>query len=149
MPDASRSPAVNLSRRERQIMDVIYAAGEGTVATVMAALPDPPGYSAVRALLRILEEKGHLRHRSSGGKYIYRAKRPRERAGKSALRRVLKTFFDNSATKAVAALMDVSDSKLTDEELAELAQLIERANVINGGKGERLFDAERPGRCGD
>jgi predicted transcriptional regulator len=128
MPDAPRLPAAaNLSRRERQIMDVIYAAGEATAAAVLAALPDPPGYSAVRALLRILEEKGHLRHRSLGGKYIFIPNRPRDRAGKSALRRVLRTFFDNSASKAVAALMDVADTALSDAELAELAQLVERA----------------------
>jgi BlaI family penicillinase repressor len=128
MADAARLPAAaNLSRRERQIMDVIYAAGEATAAAVMATLPDPPGYSAVRALLRILEEKKHLRHRSMGGKYIYAPTRPRDRAGKSALRRVLRTFFDNSAAKAVAALIDVVDSSLSDEELAELAQLVERA----------------------
>jgi predicted transcriptional regulator len=128
MPKPPRFPAAaNLSRRERQIMDLIYAVGEASAATVMAALPDPPGYSAVRTLLRILEEKGHLRHRSDGGKYIFMPTRPRERAGKSALRRVLKTFFDNSAAKAVAALMDVSDAALSDEELSSLSQLIKRA----------------------
>jgi predicted transcriptional regulator len=128
MADARRLPPVsNLSRRERQIMDVIYAAGEASAAAVLAAMPDPPSYSAVRALLRILEEKGHLRHRSSGGKYVFIPVRPRDRAGKSALRRVLRTFFNNSAAKAVAALMDVADSELTDEELAELTQLVERA----------------------
>lgn len=134
MADAPRLPPVsNLSRRERQIMDVIYAAGEATAAAaVMAALPDPPGYSAVRALLRILEEKGHLRHRSSGGKYVFIPVRPRDRAGKSALRRVLRTFFDNSAAKAVAALMDVSDAELSDQELAELSQLIEKARRTQG-----------------
>jgi predicted transcriptional regulator len=128
MSESGRSSqAANLSRRERQIMDAIYAAGEATVAEVMAALPEPPGYSGVRALMRILEEKGHLRHRSSGGKYTYSAMHPRDRAGKSALRRVLKTFFNNSAAKAVTALMDVSDAQLSDQELTELAQLIEKA----------------------
>lgn len=128
MSEGSRRRADGeLSRRERQIMDVIYAAGEATAAHVLGALPDPPGYSAVRALLRILEEKGHLRHRSIGGKYIFAPTRPRTRAGRSALRRVLRTFFDNSAVKAVAALIDVSDAQLSERELAELSALIERA----------------------
>lgn len=125
-------PGRALSRRERQIMDVVYAAGEATAAAVLAALPDPPSYSAVRALLRILEQKGQLTHRSEGGKYIFRPRRPRERAGRSALRRVLQTFFDNSAAKAVAALIDVADEKLSDEELTELRRLIERAQSKGG-----------------
>src|ERR1700753_4060944 len=92
------------SRRERQIMNVIYRLGEASVAQVVAALPDPPSYSSVRALLRILETKGHVRHTERDGKYLYAATRPRDDAGKSALRRVLETFFDDSAEKAVAAL---------------------------------------------
>lgn len=113
-------------------MDVIYAAGQATVADVQQHLPDPPSYSAVRALIRILEEKGHLRHRSERGKYIFFPTRPRDRAGRSALRRVLHTFFGNSAVKALAALMDVADAKLSDSELAELSQLIERAKSKGG-----------------
>lgn len=133
MAEANRaSQATNLSRRERQIMDVVYAASEATVAEVMAKLPDPPGYSGARALMRILEEKGHLRHRNVGGKYKYSPMHPRDRAGKSALRRVMKTFFNNSASKAVAALMDVSDAQLSDQELSELAQLVEKARHKQG-----------------
>jgi predicted transcriptional regulator len=114
-------------------MDAIYAAGEATAAAVMAAIPDPPSYSAVRTLLRILEDKGHLKHRSDRGRYIYWPIRARGVAGRSALKRVLKTFFDNSAAKAVAALMDVSDTRLSQDELAELSELIDRARR-KGGK---------------
>jgi len=121
-----------LSRREQQIMDVIYAAGEATAAAVLGGIADPPSYSAVRALLRILEDKGHLKHRTEKGKYIYSPTHPRGRAGRSALRRMLNTFFDNSAAKAVAALLDVSDTKLSPKELEEIAQLIDKAR--KGGK---------------
>jgi predicted transcriptional regulator len=115
------------SRRERQIMDVIYRLGQASAAQVAAELPDPPSYSAVRALLRILEDKGHLTHVEEGGKYVYSPTRPRDSAGRSALRRVLETFFDNSAEKAVAALLDPSDPGITPEELDRLARLIEQA----------------------
>ena len=128
VPSGSVGPAAGeLSRRERQIMDVIYRLERASAAQVVAELPDPPSYSAVRALLRILEEKGHLRHVEEGGKYVYQPTRPREHAGRSALRRVLRTFFDNSAEKAVAALLDLSDADLSPEELDRLAKLIEQA----------------------
>lgn len=132
MPE--RSPA-GLSRRERQIMDVVYAApgGQATAAEVRAGLPDPPSYSAVRALLRILEDKGHLRHREVKGAYVYAPTRPRERAAKHALRRLMATFFDNSASKAVAALLDAADARLSEEELQELSRLIDAAKR-RGGK---------------
>ena len=116
-----------LSRRERQIMDVIYARGEASVAEVRDGMPDPPSYSAVRALLRILEEKGHLRHRSVGNRYIYAPTRSRRAASRSALRRLLHTFFDGSTEQAVAALLDVSPGGLSDEEMDRLRRLIERA----------------------
>jgi predicted transcriptional regulator len=116
-----------LSRRERQIMDAMYAGGPSTAAAVRAALPVAPSYSTVRALLKILENKGHLRHTEVDGKYIYAPTRPRGSAGKSALRRVLKTFFDNSASKAVAALLDAVDADLSQDELAELTALIDQA----------------------
>src|SRR4051812_49085562 len=96
-------PDENLSRRERQIMDVVYARGEATAAEVLDGLPDPPTKTSVRTLLRILEEKGHLTHRQDGLTYVYKASRPRGRVGRSALRRVLQTFFDGSIEKAVAA----------------------------------------------
>ena len=132
MEDPSRQ-GNTLSRRERQIMDVIYARGRATAADVRIGIPDAPTYSAVRALLRILEEKGHLRHRSEAGKYVYSPTHPRDRAGRSAMRRVLRTFFDNSAAKAAAALLDVADAQLSDRELSEIGELIQRARR-NGGK---------------
>lgn len=120
-------PGAALSRRERQIMDVLYRVGPATVAEVRAALPDAPGYSAVRALLRILEEKGHLKHREKAGKYIYLPRRSRADAAKQAVRRLLGTFFEGSAARAVAAVLDDADADLSDEELDRLAQRIEAA----------------------
>jgi BlaI family penicillinase repressor len=116
-----------LSRRERQIMDVVYARGEATAADVLAGLPDPPGYSAVRALLRILEGKGHLRHRAVKGRYVYRPVRSRAAVARGALRRVLGTFFDGSPAKAVAALLEGPDTRLTPDELRQISELIEQA----------------------
>ncbi len=117
--------AVKLSRRERQIMDIVYQRGSVSVADVHKDLPDPPSYSAVRALLRILEEKGYLTHRKSGRRYIYRPTQPRHLAGRSALKQIFQTFFDKSIEKTVMAL--VSDADLSDEELDRLSQLIEQA----------------------
>ena len=108
-------------------MDVIYARGHATAAEDLAGLPDPPSYSAVRALLRILENKGHLKHRQEKGKYIYVPLRARGHAAKLALRGLLRTFFDNSTVKAAAALLDASDAHLSREELAEISELIEKA----------------------
>jgi predicted transcriptional regulator len=116
-----------LSRRERQIMDAIYRAGEATAQEVRDALPDAPSYSAVRALLRILESKGHVKHRQDGPRYVYEPTVPRERARKSALRQVVRTFFDGSAEDAVAALLDLSRGGLSDEELDRLERLIDQA----------------------
>jgi predicted transcriptional regulator len=117
----------HLSRRERQIMDVVYARGEATAVEVHAGLPDPPSRTAVRTLLRILEDKGHLRHKQDGLRYVYQPSRPRGRAGKSALRRVLQTFFDGSLEKAVAAHLADSAAELSPAELTRLAALIEQA----------------------
>lgn len=125
--DRSSAPGPALSRRERQIMDVLYRLGPATVADVRAALPDPPGYSAVRALLRILEEKGHLRHRQKAGKYIYLPRRSRADAASAAIRRLLGTFFEGSAARAVAAVLDDADAALSEEELDRLARRIEAA----------------------
>jgi predicted transcriptional regulator len=124
MPD---SPHLGLSRRERQIMDVIYTQGSATVREVMDSMPDPPGYSAVRAMLRILEEKGHLEHRQDGPRYVYQPVVPRAEARDSALKRLLGTFFDGSAERAVAALLDLSSAELGQEELDRLAAMIELA----------------------
>lgn len=122
-----REPGAELSRRERQIMDVIYRHGQVTAQGVLDHLPDPPSYSAVRTLLRVLEEKGHVRHRQDGPRYVYGPTVPRDKARESALRQLVRTFFDDSAGQAVAALLDMSSSKLTDEELRRLASLIDRA----------------------
>ena len=116
-----------LSRRERQIMDVIYARGEATALEVVASLPDPPSKTAVRTLLGILEDKGQLMHRSEGQTYIYRPSRPREHAGKSALRRVLDVFFGGSLEQAVAVHLGDSANDLSPEELKRLAALIQKA----------------------
>jgi predicted transcriptional regulator len=116
-----------LSRRERQIMDVIYERGQATAAEVLAGLPDPPSYSAVRALLRVLEDKGHLKHESDGPRYVFMPTIARERARKSALKQLVKTFFDGSTEQAVAALIDLSSSKLSDAELNRLSNLIDQA----------------------
>lgn len=116
-----------LSRRERQIMDVLFRRGEATVAEVLAELPDPPTYSAVRAMMRTLEEKGHTAHRQDGPRYVYQPTVPADEARDSALRRVLRTFFDGSATRAVAALIDLDGDEMTDEELDRLTELVERA----------------------
>ena len=118
-----------LSRRERQIMDVIYQQGSATAAEVMERLPDPPSYSAVRAMLRVLEEKGHLQHEQDGPRYVYKPTVTRERARRSALRHLVRTFFNGSTGEAVAALLDMSDAKLSDVEVDRLARLIDQAKT--------------------
>ena len=117
----------HLSRRERQIMDVLHTKESATAAEVRAALPDPPGYSAVRALLRILEEKGHVRHRQEGVRYIYLPRISKAAASRSALKRVVSTFFQGSVTQAMAALLENADTELTDSELNKLQQIIKQA----------------------
>lgn len=122
----SRKPALPpLSKRERQIMDVLYQDGRATAAEVQDRIPDPPGYSAVRALLRILEEKGHARHEQDGPRYVYAPTVARDRAKRTALRHLLQTFFDNSAEQVVSALLDGSSTNLSEENLNRLARLIE------------------------
>ncbi len=120
-------PEESLSRRERQIMDIVYARGEATAADVHGGLPDPPTKTAVRTLLLILEDKGHLTHRQDGLTYVFRASRPRGRAGRSALRRVLQTFFEGSLEKAVAAHLGDAATELSLEELNRLADIIDQA----------------------
>lgn len=117
----------HLSRRERQIMDVIYAKGEASALEVTAALPDPPSKTAVRTLLRILEEKGHLAHEQRGQTYVFRPLKPREAAGPSALQRVLDVFFGGSLEQAVAAHLGESADELSDADLKRLAGLIQQA----------------------
>lgn len=116
-----------LGRRERQILDVVYQLGEASVADVQERLPDPPSYSAVRTMIRHLEGKGHLRHRRQGTKYVYRPTRSRETASRSALGHLLDTFFGGSASDAVAAILDVSGDRLTDDDYDRLQHLIRQA----------------------
>jgi predicted transcriptional regulator len=117
----------DLSRRERQILDILYQRGQATAADVQNALPEPPSYSAVRALLRILEDKGHVRHHQDGPRYIYLPTVARDNAKRSALRHMVRTFFDGSAEQAISALLDESSTKLSPAELDRLARLIEDA----------------------
>ena len=117
----------HLSRRERQIMDIIHAHGEATALEVNGALPDPPSYSTVRALLRILEDKGRLRHRKDGARYVYLATQSRAKASRSALQRILNTFFGGSVEQAVTGLLEASDTELSEADLAKLRKIINQA----------------------
>ena len=117
----------DLSRRERQILDILYQRGRATAAEVQTALPEPPSYSAVRALLRILEEKGHVRHEQDGPRYVYLPTVARDNAKRSAMRHMLQTFFDGSAEQAISALLDESSAKLSTAELDRLARMIDTA----------------------
>jgi predicted transcriptional regulator len=117
----------DLSRRERQILDILYERGHATAADVQAGLPEPPSYSAVRALLRILEDKGHVRHQQDGPRYVYLPTLARDNAKRSAMRHMLKTFFDGSAEQAISALLDENSSRLSSAELDRLARLIDTA----------------------
>lgn len=116
-----------LSRRERQIMDVIYRLGRATVSEVTAQIADPPSYSAVRAMMGILETKGHLRHEQDGARYVYLPTVGREKARRSALNALIRTFFDGSTRQTIAALLELPDANLTERELAAVAELIEKA----------------------
>ena len=117
----------SLSRRERQIMDIIYQLKEATVAQVLERLPDPPSYSAVRALLRVLENKGHLCHEQDGPRYIFSPTLSREKARQTALQHLRKTFFNGSTEEIMAALLDISEDDLSDEDYRRLQKLIEKA----------------------
>jgi predicted transcriptional regulator len=119
--------ALAVSRRERQILDVLYQRGPSTAAEIQAGIPNGPSYSAVRALLRILEEKGHIKHQEQGTRYIYMPKVPREQARRSALLHLMQTFFDGSPGQAMAALLDVSARDLSEDELDRMAELIANA----------------------
>jgi BlaI family transcriptional regulator, penicillinase repressor len=124
---ARKSAEVPLTRRERQIMDILFALGSASGHEVRARLEDSPSYSTVRTILRILERKGAVRHKAEGLRYIYEPAVARDVARRSALKRVLHTFFDGSARSAVAALLDPKISDMSRAELDELAQLIEQA----------------------
>lgn len=116
-----------LSRRERQIMDILYQRGKASANDVRDAMPDAPSYSAVRAMLRVLEEKGHIKHQEEGMKYVYAPVVAAGKAKRSAVKHVMDTFFQGSAEQIVAALLDVSSSRLTREELDRMSALIEKA----------------------
>ena len=108
-------------------MDILYSQGRATASEVQAALPDPPSYSAVRAMLRILEEKGHIRHEQDGPRYLYRPTLARDNAKRSALHHLIHTFFEGSREQAISALLDDSASRMSDAELDRLARLIDKA----------------------
>ena len=116
-----------LSKRERQIMDVIYTLGEATASAVRENLPEKVGDASVRKLIRIVEQKGYLTHRRAGHSYIYTPTIPKEVASRQAMRHLLRTFFQDSAPMAVSALLDVSEGNLSEEDIAELAELIRKA----------------------
>ncbi|HTQ57654.1 MAG TPA: BlaI/MecI/CopY family transcriptional regulator [Bryobacteraceae bacterium] len=116
-----------LSRRERQIMDILYSRGRASAGEIHQALPDPPGYSAVRAKLRVLEEKGHVRHQEQALRYVYLPIVPRDKARQSALRHMVATFFDNSTEQAIAALLNLKGGALERDTLDRLSALIEKA----------------------
>jgi BlaI family penicillinase repressor len=115
-----------LSRRERQILDVIYHLGRATASEVLERMPDAPTYTTVRGLLRVLESKGHVRHEDDGGRYVYIPTMTKQRAAKSALKHVVQTFFDGSPSNAMAALLG-SERSLSEDEIDRLAQLVENA----------------------
>ncbi len=123
---------LRLSNRERQIMDILYRNGSATAAEVHEKLPDPPSYSAVRATLRILEEKGQVRHEQDGPRYIFRPAVARDKAKRTAVRHLLSTFFDGSTELAVATLLDESASQLSEDDFKKLKKLIDVAE----SKGE-------------
>ena len=121
-----------LGRRERQIMDVVFARGRATAAEIREALPDPPSYSAVRGMLRLLESKGYLRHEWEGPRYVYIPTADPERVRSSAVKHLLKTFFSNSMESAVAAMLGATEKSVTDEELRRMARMIEEARRRKG-----------------
>jgi predicted transcriptional regulator len=116
-----------LSRRERQIMDVLYERGKASAAEILSSLPDPPSYSAVRALIKVLEDKGHVKHQEDGPRYVFTPSVPRSKARRSAVKHLLQTFFDDSAGEAVASLLGASAGKLKPEELDKIEELIAKA----------------------
>ena len=123
----TKSELVHLSRRERQIMDILFREGEIAAHDVMDNLPDPPSYSAVRALLRILVDKGHVTFRKEGNRYMYSPTQPKDQAKKSAVSHLIRTFFDGSVENAMAALIGMTAGDVDEEELDRLEDLIEQA----------------------
>lgn len=136
-----KSVGPELSRRERQIMDILYQRGKASASEVLEALPDPPSYSSVRTLLRILEEKGHARHEEDGKRYLYQPTQGRTSAARGALRNVLHTFFGGSLTQAVATLLSDKETNLSDEDMARLEAIIEEARASEK-KGDRKGEGQ-------
>jgi BlaI family transcriptional regulator, penicillinase repressor len=130
----AQSSLSGFSRRERQIMEIVYCRGRATAAEVHRELPDRPSYSTVRTLLRVLEEKGHLAHESDGPRYVYFPRVSAEKAKRSAIEQLLRTFFNNSAVSAMVALLDMSSSKLSEAELKRLARMIRQARDQEQGE---------------
>lgn len=128
----SSVPEEHLSRRERQIMNVLHRLGRATAAEIQTELPDPPGYSAVRSALSLLEEKGAVHHERTGSRYVYTAATPRRRTLRTALQHLLGTFFGGSHPQAVSALLEDSDCKLSEPEYQRLAQLLDEARRRGG-----------------
>ena len=123
----TKNPHAHLSRRERQIMDVLYAMGAATVGEVLERIPDPPSYSAVRATLRTLEDKGHVLHQQDGPRYVYKPTVERESARTAALKHLVRTFFNGSAEQAAAALLGMQESRVDSDALARLTERVNRA----------------------
>ena len=121
------SSATGLSSRERQIMDILYQRGKSSASEVREAMANAPSYSAVRAMLRVLEQKGHIRHQAEGMRYVYVPTVPRDKAKRSAIKHLLDTFFNDSPEQVVAALLDISSTRLTRKELERMAVMIEKA----------------------
>ncbi len=129
---AKKLAPLDVSRRERQILDVLYRTGRATVGEIQQSIPNPPSYSAVRTLLRILEEKRHVRHEQEGTRYVYLPRIERDRAKRPAMRHLMDTFFEGSATQAIAALIDEDANTLSSEDWQRLADMIERARKEGG-----------------
>jgi BlaI family transcriptional regulator, penicillinase repressor len=125
----SKSAPLDLGRRERQIMEVVYAKGQASVLEVLDALDNPPSYSAVRAMLNLLEEKGHLKRKKTGKKFLYLPTVSRTQASRSVLKNMLTTFFNGSAVQAMASLIELNEEKLSDEDLDRLSKLIDEAKT--------------------
>jgi predicted transcriptional regulator len=124
---SKRGAQGQLTKRERQIMDVLYRLGRATAAQIMERMPGAPGYSTIRTQLRVLETKGHVKHEEQGLRYIYMPTVPRHSAARSALRHLVDTFFDGSSAKAVAALLGGEASRVSDDDLERIAQLVRNA----------------------
>ena len=124
---SAKRPDTQLTKRERQIMDALYRLGRATAAEIMDAVPSAPGNSTVRTQLRVLETKGHVKHEEQGLRYVYMPTVPRHSARKSALKHLVDTFFDGSSGKAVAALLGGEASRITDEDLGRIAELLKAA----------------------